>query len=161
MFRVSEGPTLHRLDDGLDGDLHFVADAEHQGAGVFHAPLHVGHFEGGGDVVLAVGGVYRGGHEDFVLHAMNREDSVHLHLRLAFGRDLAIHAIGTEGDFGVFGALQNAGVHALIAGRAAALAAGGVDHEFAGGLAGLRVEAQRAALQVEARRGPCAAGCRG
>ena len=94
-------------------------------------------------------GVHRGGHEDFVLRAMNREDAVHLHLRLAFGRHLALHAIGTEGDFGIFGALQNAGVHALVARRAAALAAGGIDDEFAGCLAGLRVEAQRAALQLE------------
>src|ERR1035437_11179297 len=72
---------LHRVGNGVDGDLHRVIDAEHQGAGVFHAPCYVGHLEGGGNVVLAGGGLHRGGEQDLGLHAVNGETSVQLHLR--------------------------------------------------------------------------------
>src|ERR1019366_453670 len=71
---------LHGVNDGVDGDLYFVADAEHQGAGVLHAPFHVGDLDGCGHVVLAAGRVHRGGEQDFVLHAVNGEHTVQLHL---------------------------------------------------------------------------------
>src|ERR1035438_4163494 len=140
---------LHPVHDGVDGDLHFVADAEEQGAGVLHAPFHVGDLEDAIHGVLTGGGVHRDRQQDLVLHAVYRERAVQLRYRLTNGSDVAIHAIGTEDDFGVLRALQNGGVHPLIAGRAAALAAGGVDHQFAGRLTGPRVEAQGAALKVK------------
>src|ERR1035438_5588245 len=140
---------LYRVRDAVDDDLHLVIDAEHEGAGVLHAPFHVGHLEDADHDVLAPTGIYREGEQDFVFHAVNGEHAVQLHLRLAFGGDLAIHAVGTKGDFGIFGDLQNGGVHSLVAGRAAALAAGGVHHDLARRLAGLRVEGQRTALEME------------
>src|ERR1019366_7265895 len=106
---------LHRVHDGVDGDLHFVADAEHQRAGVLHAPFHVGHLERAAHRILTGGGVHRGGEQDLVLHAVNGEQTMQLHLRFTNGSDRAIHAIGTEGDFGVLRTLQYGGVHPLIA----------------------------------------------
>ena len=44
------------MHDGVDGDLHFVADTEEQGAGVLHAPFHVGDLE---EAIHGNGGVAR------------------------------------------------------------------------------------------------------
>src|SRR6185369_10222773 len=51
---------LHGVNDGLDSDLHFVADAEHQGARVLHAPLYVRHLERCANVVQPGYGIHRG-----------------------------------------------------------------------------------------------------
>ena len=51
----------------------------------------------------------------FVIGAVDVEDAVHVDLRLALRRKLAIHMIGREGRLGIALAFENLLVHAAIA----------------------------------------------
>src|SRR4029077_5815295 len=75
--------------------------------------------------------------------------TVHLHGGSFGGGDFPVYALGAECDFRVAGALEDVFVHLAIAALVAAVAAGRVEYDFAGDLAGGGVEVQLAAFQVE------------
>ena len=81
--------------------------------------------------------------------AVNGENPVHLHLADAQRRQFAFHAVGPKHDVGEALALQNLFVHFAVARVVAAGAAARIHQQLTGGLAGRRVKANGAALELE------------
>ena len=133
----------------LHGDRHFIAHAQEERAGVLQSPFHVGDSERGGRAIASGFRVDTQGDGHLVLRAVQGENAVQLHLRVARGLHFALHAVRPEDDVGVARSFQNAVMHAAVAVRVSARAAGRIYDEFARHLAAGRVEGKVAALQFE------------
>jgi hypothetical protein len=131
----------------VDQDL-FV-DVDHEGAGVFEAPLDVGDGEGAGGLELVGGCVDLHGDVDLVGGAEEGEEAVDKDVGVAGGVEGAGEVGGGEGDGLEGGGFELVVGHAVVAGGVAALAAEGVDDDGAGGFAGGGVEGDLALLDVE------------
>jgi len=82
--------------------------------------------------VFAILGIHRHRKGDLVAGAMDVKHSVKLDLAGALRRDFAYDVIRPQDDVGIPAALQNIGVHSLVASFATAVAAGRVHDQLAG-----------------------------
>ena len=131
----------------VDQDL-FV-DVDHEGAGVFEAPLDVGDGKGADGVELVGGDLDLHGDVDLAGGAKEGEEAVDEEVGVAGGVEGSGEAGWGEGDGLEGGGFELVVGHAVVAGGVAALAAEGVDDDGAGGFAGDGVESDLALLEVE------------
>lgn len=130
-------------------DLDFFVDLDHEGAGIFEAPLDVGDGKGADGVELVAVDLHLHGHVDFVRGAEKGEGSVDGDGGVAGGVEGSGEAGGGEGDGFEVGRFELVVGHAVVAHGVAALAAEGVDDDGARGFAGGGVEGDVSLLDVE------------
>ena len=87
----------------VEVDVDFFVDADHEGAGIFEAPLDVGYDEGADGVDLLAVDLHLHGHVDFVRGADEGEEAVDLEGGVAGGVEGSGEAGGREGDGFVVG----------------------------------------------------------
>jgi hypothetical protein len=131
----------------VDADL--LVDVDHEGAGIFEAPLDVGHDEGTDGMDLVAVDLHLHGHVDLTRRAEEGEEAVDLEGGVAGGVEGSGEAGWRKGDgFEVWRFELFVG-HAAVANGVAAFAAEGIDEDGAVGLAGGGIEGYVSLLDVE------------
>ncbi len=129
--------------------MDFLVDLDHEGAGIFEAPLDVRDGEGADGVDLVSADLDHHGHVDLMRDAEEGEDTVDLKGGVAGGVEGSGEARGGEGDGFEFGRFELFFGHAVVADGVAALAAEGVDEDGAVSVAGGGIEGYLSLLDAE------------
>ena len=124
------------MDDGLD--------LKEEAIGALQAPLDVGDVELRGALPACGAEFDMDGNDDFVIGAVKTKNSMEFDVEDA-GRAQNAFDGGREKDsFGILLGLENVGVHFVVTGRIAGVAAGDGHGDFAAGFAGLHFDAEAA-----------------
>ena len=130
-------------------DLDLFVDVEHEGAGIFEAPLDIGDGEGADSVELLAVDLELHRDVDLVRSTEECEDAVNLESGVAGCVEGSGEAGWRKGDGFEGGRLEFVVGHAMVARGASALAAECVDDDGAGGFSGGGVERDISLLNVE------------
>ena len=133
----------------VEVDVDFLFDVDHEGAGIFEAPLDVGHDEGADGVDLVAADLDLHGDVDLVGGAEQGEEAVDLEGGVASGVEGSGETGWREGDGFEAGGFELVFGHAVVSDGVAALTAEGVDYDDAGGLTGGGIEVDVSLLDVE------------
>ncbi len=133
----------------VEVDVDFFVDVDHEGAGIFEAPLDVGHGEGADGMDLVSIDLDLHGDVDLMRRTEEGEEAVDLEGGVARGVEGSGEAGGREGDGFVVGGFELLFGHAVVADGVAAFAAEGVDEDGAVGVAGGGIEGYISLLDVE------------
>lgn len=133
----------------VEVDVDFFVYLDHEGAGIFEAPLDVGDDEGADGADLFAVDLDLHGHVDLMRRTDESEEAVDLEGGVAGGIEGSGETGWREGDGFEAGGFELVFGHAVVSDGVAALSAEGVDYDGAGGLTGSGIEVDVSLLDVE------------